>query len=127
MSKTIPAIVARTVDPQMEMIFVPSKVVRDIGYQLEPDELIVDPSLHRKPAAGLSAPGQAAGVPAKAREWARDELFPKRSGTSSSAKGKRRKVALGDCGPRLRHQLPAQAQLLTELILKGVPGSSRAG
>lgn len=46
-SKTIPAIVAKTVDPHMQTVFVPAKVVRDLGYQLEPDELIVDPSLHR--------------------------------------------------------------------------------
>ncbi|MFD1540605.1 hypothetical protein [Nonomuraea guangzhouensis] len=46
-SKTIPAIVARTVDPNMQTIFVPTKVVRDLGYRLEPEELIVDPSLRR--------------------------------------------------------------------------------
>lgn len=46
-SKTIPAIGARTVDPHMETIFVPAKIVRGIGFQLEPDELIVDPSLRR--------------------------------------------------------------------------------
>ncbi|MEU7853388.1 hypothetical protein [Nonomuraea sp. NPDC049141] len=46
-SKSIPAIGARTIDPNMQTIFVPAKVVRDLGYQLEPDELIVDPSLHR--------------------------------------------------------------------------------
>ncbi|MEV6034158.1 hypothetical protein AB0L65_23600 [Nonomuraea sp. NPDC052116] len=45
--KTIPAIVARTADPQMETIFVPAKLVRDLGYRLEPEELIVDPSLRR--------------------------------------------------------------------------------
>ncbi|MBT2230298.1 hypothetical protein [Nonomuraea sp. NEAU-A123] len=50
-SKTIAAIVVRTVDPHRETIFVPAKVVRDIGYQLEPDELIVDPSLHRTSAS----------------------------------------------------------------------------
>ncbi|WP_433511888.1 hypothetical protein ACQP2T_50235 [Nonomuraea sp. CA-143628] len=46
-TKTIPAIAARTVDPNMQTIFVPAKVVRNLGYQLEPDELIIDPSLHR--------------------------------------------------------------------------------
>ncbi|MDX3105202.1 hypothetical protein [Nonomuraea angiospora] len=46
-SKTIPAIVARTVDPHMQTIFVPAEVLRNIGYQTEPDELIVDPSLRR--------------------------------------------------------------------------------
>ncbi|MEU7739227.1 hypothetical protein [Nonomuraea sp. NPDC049158] len=46
-SKTTPATVARTLDPHMETIFVPAKVVRDLGYQLKPDELIIDPFLHR--------------------------------------------------------------------------------
>lgn len=46
-SRTIPAVVARTVDPHMETIFVPSKVVRDIGYHLTPGALIVDPSVRR--------------------------------------------------------------------------------
>ncbi|MFG1948658.1 hypothetical protein [Nonomuraea sp. NPDC048826] len=46
-SKTVRAIVAVTSDPHMETIFVPSKMVRDLGYQLEPTELIVDPALHR--------------------------------------------------------------------------------
>ncbi|MET7338997.1 hypothetical protein [Nonomuraea sp. NPDC005650] len=45
--KTIPATVVRTAHPQMETIFVPAKVMRDIGYRLRPDELIVDPSLRR--------------------------------------------------------------------------------
>ncbi|MEU8108384.1 hypothetical protein AB0C18_32205 [Nonomuraea muscovyensis] len=46
-SKTVRAVVARTSDPHMETIFVPSKLVRDLGYQLQPGELIVDPTLHR--------------------------------------------------------------------------------
>ncbi|MEU1721556.1 hypothetical protein [Nonomuraea sp. NPDC005692] len=46
-SKTVRAIVARTSDPHMETIFVPSGIVRDLGYQLQPDELIIDPTLHR--------------------------------------------------------------------------------
>ncbi len=46
-SKTVRAIVARTSDPHMETIFVPSKIVRDLGYQLQPSELIIDPTLHR--------------------------------------------------------------------------------
>ncbi|TDC99765.1 hypothetical protein E1292_30690 [Nonomuraea deserti] len=50
-TNTIPAIVARTVDPHMATVFVPAKVVRDLGHQLEPGELIVDPSLHRTSAS----------------------------------------------------------------------------
>ncbi|MEZ7127723.1 hypothetical protein ACBR40_20535 [Nonomuraea sp. AD125B] len=46
-SKTDRAIVARTSDPHMETIFVPSKIVRDLGYQLQPRALIIDPTLHR--------------------------------------------------------------------------------
>ncbi|MEV0145695.1 MULTISPECIES: hypothetical protein [unclassified Nonomuraea] len=46
-SRTVRAVLARTADPHMETIFVPSKIVRDLGYQLRPDELIVDPSLRR--------------------------------------------------------------------------------
>ncbi|MDF2705058.1 MAG: hypothetical protein K0R62_710 [Nonomuraea muscovyensis] len=46
-SKTVRAVVARTSDPRMETIFVPSKLVRDLGYQLQPSELIIDPTLHR--------------------------------------------------------------------------------
>ncbi|MFG3441561.1 hypothetical protein ACGF0J_30325 [Nonomuraea sp. NPDC047897] len=46
-SKTVRAVVARTSDPHMETIFVPSKLVRDLGYQLQPSELIIDPTLRR--------------------------------------------------------------------------------
>ncbi|KAB8194755.1 hypothetical protein FH608_016415 [Nonomuraea phyllanthi] len=46
-TKTVPAVIARTADPHMETIFVPSKMVRDLGYRLQLDELIVDPTLHR--------------------------------------------------------------------------------
>ncbi|MEV0597002.1 hypothetical protein [Nonomuraea cavernae] len=46
-TKTVPAVTARTVDPHMETIFVPSKIVRDLGYRLQPDELIVDPTLRQ--------------------------------------------------------------------------------
>ncbi|MEO3892108.1 hypothetical protein [Nonomuraea sp. B5E05] len=48
---TLPAIVARTVDPRMETIFVPAKAIRDLGHQPEPGELIVDPSVHRVSAS----------------------------------------------------------------------------
>ncbi|WP_344471696.1 hypothetical protein [Nonomuraea monospora] len=46
-TKTVRAVAARTSDPHMETIFVPSKVVRDLGYRLQTSELIVDPTLHR--------------------------------------------------------------------------------
>ncbi|NJP93028.1 hypothetical protein HCN51_26875 [Nonomuraea sp. FMUSA5-5] len=46
-TKTIPAAVARPATPHMAAIFVPSKIVRDLGYPLQPAELIVDPTLHR--------------------------------------------------------------------------------
>ncbi|GAA3171157.1 hypothetical protein [Nonomuraea roseoviolacea] len=45
--ETIPAVVAGTVDPHMETIFIPAKIARDRGLRLVPNELIVDPSLHR--------------------------------------------------------------------------------
>ncbi len=46
-TRTLRAVTARTADPHMETIFVPSKIVRDLGYQLQPDELIVDPTVRR--------------------------------------------------------------------------------
>ncbi|MDR8411000.1 hypothetical protein MTP10_19965 [Nonomuraea sp. 3-1Str] len=46
-ARTVRAVLARAADPHMETIFVPSKIVRDLGYQLRPGELIVDPSLRR--------------------------------------------------------------------------------
>uniref|UniRef100_UPI003F4917C5 FtsX-like permease family protein n=1 Tax=Nonomuraea bangladeshensis TaxID=404385 RepID=UPI003F4917C5 len=46
-TKTIPAIVAKPSDPHMETIFLPSTIVRELGYQLRPIELIVDPTLYR--------------------------------------------------------------------------------
>ncbi|WP_433508724.1 hypothetical protein ACQP2T_32550 [Nonomuraea sp. CA-143628] len=45
--RTVPAVSARAADPHMETIFVPSKIVRDLGYQLQPEEFIVDPTLRR--------------------------------------------------------------------------------
>jgi hypothetical protein len=46
-TKTVQAVNARTTDPHMETIFIPSKIVRDLGYELQPDELIIDPALRR--------------------------------------------------------------------------------
>lgn len=46
-TRTVRAVIARPADPHMETIFVPSKIVQDLGYQLQPDELIVDPTLRR--------------------------------------------------------------------------------
>ncbi|PZG21225.1 hypothetical protein [Nonomuraea aridisoli] len=46
-TKSVRAVIARPADPHMQTIFVPSKILRSLGYQLQPDELIVDPSLHR--------------------------------------------------------------------------------
>ncbi|MBB6557088.1 hypothetical protein [Nonomuraea rubra] len=46
-TKSARAVVARISDPHMETIFVPSKLVRDLGYRLQPSELIVDPAVHR--------------------------------------------------------------------------------
>lgn len=46
-TKAIPAITARPADPRVKEIFLPSQVVRDLGYHLEPDELIIDPTIHR--------------------------------------------------------------------------------
>ncbi|MGW0805132.1 hypothetical protein [Nonomuraea sp. NPDC002799] len=46
-TKTVRAVIARTADPHMQTIFLPSKIVRDLGFPLQPDELIVDPTLRR--------------------------------------------------------------------------------
>ncbi|MFC5824147.1 hypothetical protein [Nonomuraea insulae] len=46
-TKIVRAVIARTADPHMETVFVPSKIVRDLGYRLQPEELIVDPALRR--------------------------------------------------------------------------------
>ncbi|MEO3794860.1 hypothetical protein ABGB14_32005 [Nonomuraea sp. B10E15] len=45
--KSIPAIAVRSADPHVNEVFIPPKVVRDLGLRLEPDKLIVDPSAHR--------------------------------------------------------------------------------
>ncbi|MET8160778.1 hypothetical protein ABZT47_30850 [Sphaerisporangium sp. NPDC005289] len=44
---TIPAIVVRAPDPRVENVFLPAEAVRALGYDLEPDELIIDPTHHR--------------------------------------------------------------------------------
>lgn len=46
-TRTVRAVSARTADLHMQTIFIPSKIVRDLGYQLQPAELIIDPTLHR--------------------------------------------------------------------------------
>ncbi|WP_405150399.1 hypothetical protein OG589_17555 [Sphaerisporangium sp. NBC_01403] len=48
--KTIPAITVRPADPRVEGIFIPAKVAQDLGFHLEPEQLIIDPSLHRTSA-----------------------------------------------------------------------------
>ncbi|GAA0984074.1 hypothetical protein GCM10009555_057110 [Acrocarpospora macrocephala] len=45
--KTIPAVIARPADPHVEAIFIPSKVIQDLGFHLVPRQLIVDPGVHR--------------------------------------------------------------------------------
>lgn len=63
--RTVPARTARTVDPKMQAIFVPAKIVRDLGYRLEPDELIVDPTLRRvSPEEQERVEGRLSGVTA---------------------------------------------------------------
>ncbi|GII91946.1 hypothetical protein Ssi02_21770 [Sinosporangium siamense] len=50
-SKTIPAIGVSPTEPDVQGLFIPAKVMRDLGYQLEQTALIVDPSSHRTSAA----------------------------------------------------------------------------
>ena len=50
MRKAIPATVAKPADPEVEKVFIPAKVVRDLGLDLEPGQLIIDPSIHRTSA-----------------------------------------------------------------------------
>ncbi|MGI5490195.1 hypothetical protein [Microtetraspora malaysiensis] len=45
--KVFPAITVKAPGPGAEGVFVPAKAVQSLGLQLEPDEFIVDPSLHR--------------------------------------------------------------------------------
>ncbi|MEU1877717.1 hypothetical protein ABZ470_10425 [Streptosporangium sp. NPDC020072] len=46
-SRNVPAIVVRPTDPEVKELFVPAKVIRDLGYQPQLDKLIIDPSAHR--------------------------------------------------------------------------------
>lgn len=50
-TKTAPMAVARPADPRVVGFFLPVKVVEELGYHLEPDDLIIDPSVHRTSAA----------------------------------------------------------------------------
>ncbi|MEU9891777.1 hypothetical protein [Sphaerisporangium sp. NPDC051011] len=50
LEKSVPATVAKPADPDVEGVFIPAKVVRDLGLDLEPEQLIIDPSLHRTSA-----------------------------------------------------------------------------
>ncbi|MEV4799282.1 hypothetical protein AB0K18_04640 [Nonomuraea sp. NPDC049421] len=45
--KTVPALLVRATEPGTQTIFVPSKIVRDLGYSLVTSELFVDPAVHR--------------------------------------------------------------------------------
>ncbi|MEZ0073486.1 hypothetical protein [Planotetraspora sp. GP83] len=47
LTKSVPAIVAKPADPHVKELFLPAKVMRDLGYNLEPEGLIIDPSIHR--------------------------------------------------------------------------------
>jgi hypothetical protein len=44
---TIPATTIASAHPRIEAVFVPAAVLRQGGFEVEPDELIIDPSLHR--------------------------------------------------------------------------------
>ncbi|MEU1735160.1 hypothetical protein [Streptosporangium sp. NPDC020145] len=46
-SRNVPAIVVRPTDPEVKELFVPAKVIRDLGHQPQLDRLIIDPSAHR--------------------------------------------------------------------------------
>ncbi|MER5625123.1 hypothetical protein ABT061_29230 [Streptosporangium sp. NPDC002544] len=49
-TKTIPAITVRPTDPRVGGVFIPAKVMQDLGFHLEPEQLIIDPSFHRTSA-----------------------------------------------------------------------------
>ena len=51
LSRTVPAITVRPEDPRRTDLFIPAKLVTDLGFSLEPDKLIIDPSFHRVSAA----------------------------------------------------------------------------
>lgn len=46
-SKSIPAIAVKSADPYVNEVFIPTKVIRDLGLRPQPIKLIVDPSAHR--------------------------------------------------------------------------------
>ncbi|MEO3805559.1 hypothetical protein [Nonomuraea sp. B1E8] len=45
--KAFPAVAVRSSDPHVNEVFIPTKIVKDLGLRPEPDKLIVDPSAHR--------------------------------------------------------------------------------
>ncbi|MFJ2029730.1 hypothetical protein [Streptosporangium sp. NPDC087985] len=49
-TKTIPATTVRPTDPRVGGVFIPANVVQDLGFHLESEQLIIDPSLHRTSA-----------------------------------------------------------------------------
>ncbi|MBG0816231.1 hypothetical protein [Planomonospora sp. ID82291] len=51
LSRTVPAITVSPADPWPGGVFIPEEAVRDLGLRLEPERLIVDPSLHRTSVA----------------------------------------------------------------------------
>lgn len=46
-TRTLPMVTVRPADPRMAEVFIPAKVVQNLGLDLEPEQLIIDPSLHR--------------------------------------------------------------------------------
>ncbi|MGW0481945.1 hypothetical protein [Nonomuraea sp. NPDC003214] len=49
--RTVPATTVRPAHPGMYEIFIPAKLLRDLGLRPEPEALVVDPSAHRVTAA----------------------------------------------------------------------------
>ncbi|MET8005701.1 hypothetical protein [Nonomuraea glycinis] len=49
--RTIPAIAVKPADPGRTDLFIPAKVLRDLGVGLAPNRLIIDPAFHRTSAA----------------------------------------------------------------------------
>ncbi|MEO3890573.1 hypothetical protein [Nonomuraea sp. B5E05] len=45
--KAFPAVAVRSSDPHLNEVFIPTKIIKDLGLRPEPDKLIVDPSAHR--------------------------------------------------------------------------------
>ncbi|MFD9948742.1 hypothetical protein ACFWYW_37540 [Nonomuraea sp. NPDC059023] len=52
-TKSVPAIAVKSPDRQVNEVFIPTTVIRDLGLSLEAESLIVDPSRHRTTAAEL--------------------------------------------------------------------------